>query len=122
MSLKSSVKASDLTVTARKGSGGEYALAFQISALKLAPAVREYKFHPERKWRFDFAYPDKKCAIEIEGGHWTGGRHTRAKGFESDCEKYCEAARLGWRVFRVTTDMVVSGYAIGLVRSILEET
>lgn len=60
----------------------------------------EYKFHPTRQWRFDFAFPHHKIAIELEGGIWTGGRHTRGKGFESDCEKYNEAAKAGWLVLR----------------------
>ena len=64
---------------------------------------REYKFHPERKWRFDFAWPEKMIAIECEGGIWSGGRHTRGIGFINDCEKYNEATILGWRILRVTT-------------------
>lgn len=38
--------------------------------------VKEYLFHPTRKWRFDYAIPDHKIALEVEGGVWTGGRHT----------------------------------------------
>jgi hypothetical protein len=67
--------------------------------------VEEYRFHPERKWRFDRALPDKLIAIEIEGGIHSGGRHTRGKGFTGDCEKYNQAVLLGWRVFRFTSDM-----------------
>jgi very-short-patch-repair endonuclease len=64
--------------------------------------VPEYRFHPTRKWRFDFAWPENKRAMEVEGGVWTGGRHTRGSGFLKDCEKYNAAASLGWRVFRFT--------------------
>lgn len=66
----------------------------------------EHKFHPSRRWRFDFAHIPTKTAIELEGGIWSQGRHTRGSGFRSDCEKYNEATRLGWRVFRLTGDMV----------------
>jgi len=66
----------------------------------------EVRFDPARKWRFDFALPARRVAIEIEGGQWTGGRHTRGLGFAADCEKYNAAARLGWRVFRFTNSMV----------------
>lgn len=62
--------------------------------------VPEYKFHPTRRWRFDFAKPDEKIAVECEGGVWTGGRHTRGSGFVKDTEKYNQAAILGWRVLR----------------------
>jgi very-short-patch-repair endonuclease len=81
---------------------------------------REYPFHPTRKWRFDFAWPDLKLAVEVEGQTWHAGRHTRGSGFEKDCEKYAEAAILGWRVIRVTADMVVDGRGIGFVRRLLQ--
>ena len=62
----------------------------------------EYKFHPERKWRYDYAWPDAKVALEVEGGVWSGGRHTSARGFLKDMEKYNAAAALGWKVLRTT--------------------
>lgn len=68
--------------------------------------VPEFKFHPTRKWRFDLAWPENKIAMEVEGGVWTGGRHTRGTGFLKDCEKYNAAASLGWRVFRFTPKQV----------------
>lgn len=71
------------------------------------PALeREYVFHSERKWRFDFAHVDSKTAIEIEGGIFIGGRHTRALGFRADCEKGNEANFLDWHVFRLTGDQI----------------
>ena len=62
----------------------------------------EHKFHEGRKWRMDYAWIDNKIALEVEGGVWTGGRHTRGQGFINDCEKYSEAAIAGWCVIRVT--------------------
>lgn len=62
----------------------------------------EYKFHPKRKWKFDFAFVHHKVAIEIEGGVWTSGRHTRGSGFVKDMEKYNAATELGWRILRFT--------------------
>lgn len=73
--------------------------------------IREFKFHPERKWRFDFILQND-IAVEIEGGVYMKSRHTTGKGFTQDCEKYSEAAALGWRVLRFTTEQVMSGYAI----------
>lgn len=70
------------------------------------PLKPEYRFHPERRWRFDLASPIAKVAIELEGGVWSGGRHTRGIGFSGDCEKYNTAQLMGWRVFRFTTDML----------------
>ncbi len=76
---------------------------------ELATFEEEYVFCKGRRWRFDFALPAQRIAVEIEGGIWSGGRHTRGKGFEQDCEKYNEAALLGWRVFRFTGGMVDRG-------------
>lgn len=54
----------------------------------------EYRFHPVRKWRFDFAFPSVRLAIEVDGrGHFRGNHIT-------DYEKQNEAVRLGWRVLR----------------------
>ena len=72
--------------------------------------VSEYRFC-ERRWRFDFAWPEQKVAVECEGGIWVRGRHTRGKGFEADCEKYNRATADGWRVFRCTAGMLKDGPA-----------
>lgn len=69
--------------------------------------VPEFKFHPTRKWRFDFADVDNKIAVELEGGIWINGRHNRGKGYESDIEKYNEALILGWRVLRYTSSFAI---------------
>lgn len=68
--------------------------------LNLPEAVTEYRFHPSRRWRFDYAYPAHKVAIEVEGAVWAGGRHTRGAGYLADCEKYNAAQLLGWIVLR----------------------
>lgn len=62
----------------------------------------EYQFHPQRKWRADFAHPTHKIIIEIEGGAFSSGRHVRGRGFLADMEKYNTAVLLGWRVLRYT--------------------
>lgn len=58
--------------------------------------LREHRFHGTRKWRFDFAFPYVKVAVEIEGR----GRHQTVVGTRQDCEKYNAATLLGWRVLR----------------------
>ena len=93
-------------------SKAEETLAFQIRAVKLPEPVREHRFHETRKWRFDFAYPSQKLAIEVEGGVWSGGRHTRGSGFTNDCEKYNAALMNGWRVYRCTPDMIKKGIVV----------
>ncbi len=100
-----------------KTSIGEATLIQHLNAHKI-PFSREFRFHPVRKWRFDFIV-GKDIAIEVEGGTWNGGRHTRGKAFEGDCTKYNTATLFGWRVFRFTTDMVKRGEAIDFIERAL---
>lgn len=78
--------------------------------------VKEFKFHPTRKWRFDYAIPEHKIAIEVEGGVWTGGRHISPKGFLNDMEKYNSATLMGWRVFRTIPDQLHTNATLQLLR------
>ena len=71
------------------------------------PFVREHHPFPGCKrplnqYRFDFAWPGHKVAVEIEGGIWTKGSHCRPKRYISDCHKYNAAAIDGWLVLRYT--------------------
>jgi hypothetical protein len=62
----------------------------------------EHRFHPERKWRFDIAWPDKMLAVEWEGGVYQNGWHQSIARYIGDCRKYNAAVLLGWRVLRYT--------------------
>ncbi|HJT73949.1 MAG TPA: hypothetical protein VJ720_08025 [Chitinophaga sp.] len=66
------------------------------------PVVKEHRFHPDRKWRFDFAIPDKMIAIEYEGLNSDKSGHTTLSGYTKDTEKYNAAQALGWKVIRFT--------------------
>jgi very-short-patch-repair endonuclease len=90
----------------------EDTLAMQMRAVGIPHPVREYKFDPKRRWRADFAWPESMLLVEVEGGHWIGGRHTRGSGFDKDAEKYNEAALAGWTLIRVTSTHVKSGEAV----------
>ena len=95
-------------------SPGEEAFALHCQVEHLYPE-REFMFHPDRKWRFDFAWPEQKIAVEVEGR----GRHQSFDGFLADCGKYNSAAKMGWRVLRYTPAMVRAGVAINDVMEIL---
>lgn len=95
-------------------------MALDIRAVKLdAGSVTQHRFHPTRQWRFDFAWPQRKVALEVDGGVHTGGRHTTGAGFTEDCEKVNAAVILGWRVLRVTGAHVKSGKAVGWLEELL---
>jgi very-short-patch-repair endonuclease len=94
----------------------EGTFAMQLKAMNLPEPKREYRFHPVRKWRFDFAYPDRKIAIEVEGGTYTRkSRHTSPIGYRQDCQKYNAANALGWHVYRGDTAMVRDGSLIAQI-------
>ena len=82
--------------------------------------VKEYKFHPDRRWRFDYAFPEYKIALEVEGGVWTQGRHTRAQGFLGDIEKYNTATLMGWRVFRTTPTDLYRTATVNLLKAAIK--
>jgi len=109
-------------------SKAEEEFQFQCRAVGLPEPEREFRFHPVRRWRFDFAWPDKKIAVEIEGVTYYGnnkngtmklGRHQTSKGLTADCEKYGEAMLLGWTVYRCTQQLVKSGQALTVIEKLL---
>jgi very-short-patch-repair endonuclease len=69
------------------------------------PLEREYRFDRERRFRFDFAFPLAKVAIEIDGGAWLRIGHVHPANFARDLEKFNLATLAGWRVFRFTPEM-----------------
>lgn len=115
----------------------EQRLLGQVRQAGLPEPCVEYRFHPERRWRFDMAWPELHLAVEIEGGifgravrcqncgsivrqrsHkgfaivYSGGRHNRGQGYERDLEKYNQAVMLGWRLLRFSKTMIETGQAI----------
>lgn len=69
--------------------------------------VQEHRFHPTRRWRFDYAVPSRMLAVEYEGHGATGGGkhvggHASVTGMAGDAEKYNQAQALGWKVVRLT--------------------
>jgi very-short-patch-repair endonuclease len=102
----------------------EETLAWQLDAAGFTGYVREYRFAAQppykRQFRADFAYIDQHLLIEVEGGTYSRGRHTRPQGFEADCEKYNLAVICGWRVLRFTGKMVNDGRALDTIERVLK--
>ena len=82
--------------------------------------VKEFRFHETRKWRFDYAFPSHKVAIEVDGGVWTGGRHINPQGYINDMEKLNTAASMGWLMLRITTDDRFSRKTYELIKNTLK--
>lgn len=80
------------------------------------PYQREVKLIPGRKHRVDFHITGHPLVVEVEGGTWTGGRHTSGSGFEKDCWKYNQLTLLGFQVLRFTSGMVMSGEALETIK------
>jgi very-short-patch-repair endonuclease len=99
----------------------ERVFVFQLRAAGILDYHQEYTFAYPRRWRFDFCWPDARLAVEIEGGVWSGGRHTRGSGFVKDLEKYNQATILGWKLLRVTSAMIEDGTALALVEQALAQ-
>ncbi len=68
----------------------------------------EYRFHPDRKWRFDLASEEHRLAFEVNG-HFQG-KH--GAGWSNDAEKLNTAQVLGWRVFVFSNRDVLRGKAL----------
>lgn len=102
--------------------GGETMFSRLVMTIIGLRVVQEYKFHPIRKWRFDYAIVEYKIAIEVEGGIWRkgGGAHSRPANIIRDIEKYNQAAVSGWVVIRVTPQELISNKTIRLIKSALE--
>src|SRR3990167_655754 len=102
-----------------KESEGEFELTLQMKIAGLTGWKREYRFDPVRMWRIDFAWPQIRLAVEVDGGNWSGGRHVRGAGFAKDAEKQNAMTLAGWRLLRYTTEMVKSGIAVQQITDML---
>jgi very-short-patch-repair endonuclease len=99
----------------RAPSVGEETFAFHCKLKGLFP-VREYLFHPERKWRIDFAWPHLKFAVEVESSV-----HRIRQRFAGDLDKYNALNLEGWTLLRYTRQMIESGQAINEILPALEK-
>lgn len=98
----------------------EQELLFYVLSIDLPTPETQYKIIPERRFRWDFAWPDYKLAVEVQGGTWIGGAHARGWGIKRDCEKANLAVLAGWRVLTFTADMVHDGTAINALEAALK--
>jgi very-short-patch-repair endonuclease len=103
-------------------SRAEETLALHIRAEGLPVPVREFCFHPDRKFRLDFAWPQVRIGVEVQGLGLGGrmGGHQTAAGMRRDCEKANLATAVGWRVLVFTSAQVRDLSAIKVLQQLLQ--
>lgn len=95
-------------------------LLAHCKAVGLPTPELEVRFHPVRKWRADLLWrAPKPLIVEVEGGVYVQGRHSRGAGLEADAEKYAEAMIAGFPVLRVTPRQVKTGQAVRWIEALL---
>lgn len=98
-------------------SQAEETLALHLRAAKLPAGSRQFEFAKSRgrNWRFDFCWPDRSLAVEIEGA-----QHGIKRRFRGDLDKYLAAQLLGWTLLRFSPRQVESGLALDVLFPLLE--
>jgi hypothetical protein len=100
----------------------EVNLAALLVAAGLPRPEVEYPFAaPQRKFRWDYAWPAVLLACEVDGGLYVGGRHSRGAGREKDMEKNAEGLLRGWRCLYVSPRHVRNGQAVAWLEQLLKE-
>lgn len=99
----------------------ERTLAAQLDYVGLSAGChRQFRWHPKRRFRADFAWPEKMLLVEVQGGTWTShSRHTRGSGYRDDCRKLNAATLLGFRSLYFTGEMIESGEALNVIEQAL---
>ena len=96
----------------KKLSLGEETLAQHLTAYKIS-FRREVRLIADRQWRWDFIVAD--LAIEIHGGTWSRGAHSRGAGQVRDFTKQNAAVLAGYRPLTFTTEQVAAGEAVNVI-------
>lgn len=116
--MKQTSKQTKVRPVAHHGSA-HVLLAIHLRALNLPLPTHEFRFEPARRWRWDLCWPNLRLAVEIHGGVYSRGRHTRGGGFTKDREKINAGVELGWRVLEYTTEQIESGAAVRQIARVL---
>lgn len=106
-------------------SAPEDLLAFQLKAVPEKPLFkRQFRIHPQRKFMADFFFPGVRgrspLVVEVDGGGWVNGRHSRGAGIERDAEKSFLIASIPARLMRVTPSQVKKGDALKWILEVLK--
>ncbi len=81
-----------------------WSMAYASLTEHLPPIERELTPIEGRNFAFDFGFSEARVLIEIQGGTWRMGRHTRHQGYSNDWAKYNMATSLGYLTLAYTSD------------------
>jgi len=115
VNLRNLKQVMEAKVKVNRYAGFEVALKLAAKEMHWGEVQSEFRFHPIRRWRSDFAIPEAKLLIEIEGGFWIAGRHNRGGGGIADMCKYNTAAIIGYSVLRFTPQQANKLEAVGVI-------
>lgn len=93
----------------------------RLAGLPTPMAELAFASHLKRRWRVDWCFVNEKIAVEVEGGIFVAGRHSRGAGMLKDMEKYNTLACLGYRLIRVTPKQIANGEALNWVDRIIRK-
>ena len=88
---------------------------------EIPPPCFEHRFCPGRKWRIDIAWPEKKVALEVQGGIWIFGRHSRGAAMLKEWEKLTTLAAMGWRVLYCQPKDIYAPELVVFIKQALEQ-
>lgn len=91
-------------------------VAHRIELAGLPVPTRQYRWATDvkRQYRSDFAWPEARLLVEVQGGIWAAdpGRHNRGSGYEADLSRSNLAVLLGYRMLCFSERMIRSGDAV----------
>lgn len=90
----------------------EREMGWQIRVTGLPAPVEQFRAIPGRQFTWDYAWPDRKLLLEVQGGVWNGGKHGRGSGILRDQEKLNLATIHGWRILQVSENHITDGRAM----------
>lgn len=114
---------SAVRLTSSKGTSAEDLLAMQLAAAGQYTVTRQYRYAPPRQLRADFLVEvnsyDHGLLVEVQGGVYTRQAHGSVTGVLADIDRLNAATIAGYRMLRVTPQMIDSGEAMNLIERAL---
>lgn len=97
-----------------------YIVALYFRQCRLPPPNFEWRFHPTRKWSLDIAWPEQRLCLEVQGGIFIQGRHSRGAAMLKEWEKLNTLATMGWRVLYCQPNDVCTNETVEMIESCLK--